>query len=227
MSTAPISSSSLLQELQTYFQDRQSDVQQLGQALKSGDLAGAQQDYNNIQTLAQSGPFAGGNAFGVNQREQDFTAIGQALQSGDLTGAQQAFAQLQSTFAPQSATDPGPAVILNISQPGAASSTTTTGVASTSSTSAGPEIVLNLGGGSGSGSPEEITLTFNNTGSGGEQLTIGVGSQQNPNAQQFTLNLPQNSNEQIVLNLLSNASSSTSSPATSPSSQSSGVNVVA
>jgi hypothetical protein len=80
-----------------YFQNRQSDLQQLGQSLQSGDLAGAQQEFNSIQTLAQNGPFDG-NAFAGNPREQDFTAIGQALQSGDLAAAQQAFAQLQSTF---------------------------------------------------------------------------------------------------------------------------------
>jgi outer membrane protein assembly factor BamD (BamD/ComL family) len=72
-------------------------LQQLGESLQSGDLAGAQEEFNAIQTLAQNGPFDG-NAFAANPREQDFTAIGQALQSGDLASAQQAFAQLQATF---------------------------------------------------------------------------------------------------------------------------------
>jgi len=43
MSTAGISSSSLIQGAE-YFQDRRSDLQQLGQALQAGNLAGAQQD---------------------------------------------------------------------------------------------------------------------------------------------------------------------------------------
>ncbi|HEY4903717.1 MAG TPA: hypothetical protein VIH89_09620 [Candidatus Sulfotelmatobacter sp.] len=246
MSTAGISSSSLVQGAQ-YFQDRKSDLQQLGQALQSGDLTGAQQDFSTIQNLAQNGPFAGGNAFAVNQRQQDFTAIGQALQSGDIAGAQQAFAQLQSTFKSGHAVlDPGPSVIINISEPAAggtsssASSTPTGAVTATPTASGaiGPEIAINFANNSGSSAnPEEITISLNNTNSG-EQLTIGVGTQQNPNVQQLTFNLAQNSNEQIILNLgnpstLSTSSSSpTSSTTTSPtgvtgSTSSSGVNVVA
>jgi hypothetical protein len=59
MSTSAVSSTSLNQQLTQYFQTRQTDLQQLGQALRSGDLAGAQTAYNNITTLGQSGPFAG------------------------------------------------------------------------------------------------------------------------------------------------------------------------
>lgn len=80
-----------------YFQTRQSDLKQLGQALESGDLAGAEQEFNSIESLAQNGPLDG-KAFAINAREQDFTAIGQALQSGDLADAQEAFTQLESTF---------------------------------------------------------------------------------------------------------------------------------
>jgi hypothetical protein len=80
-----------------FFQSRQSELQDLGQSLQSGNLAGAETDFNSIQSFAQNGPFDG-KAFGVNQREQDFSAIGQALQSGDISGAQQDFAQLESTF---------------------------------------------------------------------------------------------------------------------------------
>jgi hypothetical protein len=81
-----------------FFQSRHSELQDLGQSLQSGNLAGAEQDFNSIQSFAQNGPFHG-KAFGVNQREQDFSAIGQALQSGDISGAQQDFAKLESTFA--------------------------------------------------------------------------------------------------------------------------------
>jgi hypothetical protein len=99
MSTTAISSGSIYQELQSFFQQRNSEVTQLGQDLSSGNVANAQQDFATLQSLGQGGPFANGDAFAAgNVREQDFTAIGQALQSGDLAGAQQAFAQLESTF---------------------------------------------------------------------------------------------------------------------------------
>ena len=230
MSTAGISSSSLIQGAE-YFQDRRSDLQQLGQALQAGNLAGAQQDFATIQNLGQNGPFANGNAFAVAARQQDFNAIGQALQSGDLAGAQTALTQLQSTFQSGGSTgpvlDPGPAVIINISAPAAASTTDTTGATSPTTTApattttapattaTGPEIVLNLGSGTGNG-PEEITISLNNS-SSGEQLTIGVGTQQNPNAQQLTFNLAQNTNEQIILNLGAPAISTTSATSSAAS----------
>ena len=72
MSTSAISTSVLNQQ---YFETRQSDLRQLGQALSSGDLSGAQTAFNNITTLGQTGPFAGGVPFALNNREQDFTAM--------------------------------------------------------------------------------------------------------------------------------------------------------
>ena len=143
MSTSAVSSSSLYQQLQSYFQTRNSDEQQLGQALSSGNLANAQVAYNNITALGQGGPFANGNPFKVSQREQDFTAIGQALQSGDLAGAQQAFDTLQSTF--RGNTPKGPTA-----QP---VSSTAAGAAATSAGNTGPEIVLNLSSNSGGTTP--------------------------------------------------------------------------
>jgi hypothetical protein len=99
MSTAPVSLGSIYQEIRTYFQQRTSDVAQLGQDLTAGNVANAQQDFATLQSLGQGGPFASGDPFAPgNAREQDFAAIGQALQSGNLSAAQQAFAQLQSTF---------------------------------------------------------------------------------------------------------------------------------
>ena len=95
MSTSAVPSISLNQQLQSYFQTRNSDVQQLGQALSSGNLEQAQIAYNNITAVGQGGPFASGNAFRGPQRQQDFNAIGQALQAGDLAGAQSAFAALK------------------------------------------------------------------------------------------------------------------------------------
>jgi len=97
MSTSGVSSVSLNSQVQSYFQTRNSDVKQLGAALKSGNLAAAQTAFNNITALGQGGPFGSGKAFLGSQRQQDFNAIGQALQSGDLAGAQQAFAALKAT----------------------------------------------------------------------------------------------------------------------------------
>ncbi len=98
MPTPPVSGSSVHQPLQTYFQARNADLQKLGQALQSGDLAAAQQEFQAIQNLGQSSPFAGETPFKNSAREQAFDAIGKTLQSGDLAGAQRAFAQLKSSF---------------------------------------------------------------------------------------------------------------------------------
>lgn len=244
MSTAAVSSSSLYQQLQAFFQTRQSDVQQLGQDLQNGDLTDAQNEFNAITQLGQSGPFASGDAFRSSQREQDFNAIGTALQSGNLTAAQSAFAQFQSDFGNGAGANGAttgttgstgaepPAIVINIDTAAAPTATTTppsttttpaatttTPAASTTaanSTATAPEIVINLGAANGS-TPEQITLTFNEQSNGGEQLTIGVGNQQNNPGQELTLNLAQN--EQIILNLF-NATAS-------PAPQSSGVSVQA
>jgi hypothetical protein len=82
-------------QMEAYFHQRSADLRQLGEALKSGDLTGAQQAYNAIVTLGQSGPFKG-EPFAIAGREQDFQAIGQALQSGDLAGAQKSFSALET-----------------------------------------------------------------------------------------------------------------------------------
>jgi hypothetical protein len=217
MSTAAVSQTSIYQELQTYFQNRKTDLQGLGQALQSGDLSTAQQEFQAIQTLGQSGPFASGNPFANTTREQDFQAVGQALQSGNLSGAQQAFSQLASTFrgglqAPSSSTT-------SSTTPTSTPTSVSSQPVAPTSTPNGPEIVLNLGNATAG---ETITIGIDNTGNGTEQVTIGVANQQNQNPEQITLNLNSNSNEQIVLNLLGNTSTTGT---TSPSS--SGLNVTA
>jgi len=205
MSTAAVSAS--LNHLQSYFETRNSDVQQLGQALQSGNLEQAQIAYNNITAVGQGGPFANGNAFRVPQRQQDFDAIGQALQSGNLAGAQSAFAALKSTFQQGPVLDP----------PAPAAPTSSSG-------SSGPEIVLNLSNGSGgTAAAEQITINIGQTSGGDEQVSLSVGDQ-GSNAQQVTLNLNPNSNEQIVLNLLNGSSASGS---TSGGSGNSGLSVSA
>ncbi|HTU42608.1 MAG TPA: hypothetical protein VMF10_12940 [Candidatus Aquilonibacter sp.] len=191
MSTSAISSSSLNQQLQTYFQARQSDLQQLGQALQSGNVNEAQTDFNNITSLGQNGPFPNGEPFAIEQREQDFSAVGQALQNGNLAGAQQAFSQLKSTFSHVTSES--------------------TGTGSSGGSSAGPEIVLNLSApASYTTTPEQITINLSDSSSGGEQLSLSVGNQGSSNPEQVTLNLPSNSNEQVVLNLLGGSSAASS-----------------
>lgn len=187
MSTSVVSTSSLNQQLHEYFQTRQSDLNQLGQALSSGNLDAAQTSFNSIVSLGQNGPFPQGEPFVNQQREQDFTAIGQALQSGNLQGAEQAFQQLQSTFSQQA-------------------SQSASGAGSNSSV--GPEIVLNLSGAGNGATPEQITINVSNTANGGgEQVSLSVGNQ-GSNPQQVTFNLGSNTGEEIVLNLLG-ASSTT------------------
>jgi hypothetical protein len=98
MSMLPIVSNSSHQELQSFFDHRRSGLQQLAKDLQSGDLTTAQQDYQELVTLGQSGPFADGRPFAVARREQDFENIGTALQSGDLAGAKRALLALHQTF---------------------------------------------------------------------------------------------------------------------------------
>jgi hypothetical protein len=83
--------------LQAYLKERRPEIQELNAALKSGDVAAAQQAYHDLialgnKVLGKDNPFLRGD------RALDFNAIGAALQNGDLTGAQAAFAALQSTF---------------------------------------------------------------------------------------------------------------------------------
>jgi hypothetical protein len=195
MSTAAVSSSSIHQQLQQYFQTRGTDLGQLGKALTSGNLSDAQTAYNNIVSLGQSGPFAGGNPFKLTGREEDFAAVGQALQSGDLAGAQQAFQGLVNTFR-------------NLPQGSGTNSTP-----ASPATGAGPEVVINLSSGAGNANPEQITININES-ANNAQAPSSTTSQLSPTAEQITLNLNPANNEQIVLNLLG-ASSSVSNPASS------------
>jgi DNA-binding FadR family transcriptional regulator len=97
MATQAVSNLSIFQELQSFYQDRRTDLRQLGSALQAGDLNQAQQAFATLTALGQSGPFGNSEPFSRNDRAQAFEAVGQALQSGDLAGAQAAFANLQQT----------------------------------------------------------------------------------------------------------------------------------
>ncbi len=139
-----------------------------------------------------------GDPFAIAQREKDFVAIGKALQSGDLAGAQQAFDALKGTF-----THSSPIQTIHTDTGGG---TTTTG--------SGPEIILNLG--SGGNVPQQITLDITNASNGGEKVALSFGSQ-GGSTEQVTFNLPANSNEQLVVNLLDQSASTTSSSSATPS----------
>src|SRR5208337_3504769 len=137
MSAAAVSSSSIFQELQSFYQNRQADLKQLGSALQSGDLKGAQQAYSALAALGQNGPFANSEPFSKSSRAQAFETIGQDLQSGDLAGAQAAFATLtgkQSNSTTAADTTPATVVTITITEPGSGpantAGTTTTGTSS-------------------------------------------------------------------------------------------------
>jgi hypothetical protein len=207
MSTAAVTTSTPSLSLQQYFQQRQTDLKELGQDLQSGDLTDAQTEYNTIQSLAQNGPFQNGDAFYLSNRQSDFNTLGQALQSGNLNAAEQAFQQLKDTFEA-----PPPPTATGGSGGAAAAGTTTTPNNSTG----GSEIVLNL---ANAPSGEQITINLNNSSNGTEQVSISASNPQSPqNPEQIAFNLNQNSNEQVVLNLFNNTASPT---------QAGGVNVSA
>jgi len=110
MSIAGILSSSFLQnQLSAASSPYQKDMQQLSQALQSGNLSAAQKDFSTIQQDLQNQgvpstnhlhhhhhrSVGSGDSSTQNSLIQDLSQIGQALTSGNLSGAQQAYATLQ------------------------------------------------------------------------------------------------------------------------------------
>ncbi len=107
-----------------YLSERRPEVQQLDDALKSGNLADAQKAYNNLVALGNT-VLHKDNPFVRSDRSLDFNAIGGALQNGDLAGAQQAFAALESTFkqpSPNLTTPTSPANLSNVDGAGVSAS---------------------------------------------------------------------------------------------------------
>ena len=224
-STSSSSSSapeSIYQQLESFRTARTGDLQQLGQALTAGDLNTAQQAYNSLVQLGQQGPFSNAEPFERSDRAQDFEAIGQALQSGDLATAQQDFATLEATFGQNIQQSTLPPVTLPGSNSSTGSSTATLSEiviniggsgSGTQQSSNGSELVLNLP--APSNTPEEVQINLGGSNNSADQLTIQVGqtqSQSGAEEEQVTINLPQTSNQSIVLNLFgagSNASSQT------------------
>ena len=188
------------------------------QDLQAGDLKAAQQDFNTLTALGQTGPNKNGQTFQLASRAQNFQAIGQALQSGDLAGAQSAFANLASTFGNQgqptqtaisayNSNSVAPEIVINL---GAASNTSAANGSTNTSTT--PELVINVGQGNGSSSasssPEEVTINLG-SGSSGAQITIDENQGQNgSNAEQVTINLNQAKNYELILNLINPATAS-------------------
>jgi hypothetical protein len=196
----PNADSSLVQ----YFQQRQSDLRQLGKDLQNGDLTDAQTEYNSIESLGQNGPFANGDAFYLSNRQQDFDALGQALQSGNLSASQGAFTQLHDTFLHPSTSSSGNA---SGSTPGSGN---------------GAEIVLNL---ANAPAGEQITINLTSGSNGTEQIAISATNPDNSNPEQITLNLNPNSNQELVLNLFGNSTTQTSSTDSNSTQNSNGVSV--
>jgi Skp family chaperone for outer membrane proteins len=134
MSTAAVSSSSLFQEVQSFYQTRQADVKHLGSALQSGDLNGAQQAYKALAVLGEDGPFANSEPFSKSSRAQAFNAIGEALQAGDLTRAQAAFAPLTSKPSDSATSSQATAAaVANLSSTQPSSASTTSSAAASAS----------------------------------------------------------------------------------------------
>jgi soluble cytochrome b562 len=126
MSTQAVSSASIYQEIQGFYQNRQSDLQTLSSALQSGNLNAAQQSFQQLVSLGQSGPFSNAEPFNQANRASDFEAIGQALSAGNIAGAQTAFATLQQTFtqgnAASTTATSSPAYSVSLSKSGAGGS---------------------------------------------------------------------------------------------------------
>ena len=201
MSTAAVSSSSIFQELQCFYHTRHTDLNQLGSALQSGNLADAQQAFSALAALGQNGPFSNSEPFGNSSRAQAFEAIGTALQAGDLAGAQAAFANLKSSLQNKTATpaQDNPATVVNLSSgqnsgnvvaeivinfntssgvavgaPSPAGQPSTTGTASNTNGANGvPEIIINLE--SGSSNNASATASSGST-SGIPELVINLGA---------------------------------------------------
>ncbi len=104
MSVAGIMSSGLLsqtwQSLHGKTQNFQSELQQLGQDLQTGNLSQAQTDYSAL-TQTVSGSKQSNSAL-----SQAFGSLGSALQSGNLSAAQQAYATVQQDVVQASQSHP-------------------------------------------------------------------------------------------------------------------------
>jgi hypothetical protein len=72
------------------------DLQQLAQALQSGNLGAAQQAYATLSQFISQNPPPGGTNGQSDPLSQALSQVGSALQSGNVGAAQQAFSALQA-----------------------------------------------------------------------------------------------------------------------------------
>jgi outer membrane protein assembly factor BamD (BamD/ComL family) len=113
MSIAGILTSSLFaslgsQSTQNKFQQINSEFQQLGQDLTSGNLTQPQQDFATLsQNLPGQQQSASNSASNANPLAQAFATLSSDLQSGNLSGAQQAFSTLQQDLQQQHSSGQG------------------------------------------------------------------------------------------------------------------------
>jgi len=204
---------SIFQQLQAFRQARRSDLAQLGAALQSGNTAGAQQAYNALVVLGQSGPNRNGATFQRADRAQAFNAIGTALQNGDLASAQQAFATLANSIEQNQ-----PVPVATVPPPPVATPTPTVPEivinlgGANGQTGTNPEVVVNIAAGNNSGSggaPEEIQINLGGSNGSGGKLTIDVN--QNNAGEHITIDFLQQNNEyKLAVDLLN---PTTNSPA--------------
>jgi hypothetical protein len=225
------STGSIYQQRQEFREQRKAGLEALGEALKSGDADAAQQAYDALVTLGQSGPLRNGQTFHRADRAQDFAAIGDALASGDLAGANAAFQALANTFGHGSAggsVPPGPPTPIpphETSPPSQAPpNETSPPTPAPNPTTAGgpPEVIINVGGASPSNNgagdivinipqqsgSEEIQINFGEENGSSGHLTIDVNQQSN-GGESVSIGFDRgNSNYQLVLNLFAQASTS-------------------
>ena len=106
MSVSGISSSNLFaystQSIQNTMRKFQSEFQQLGQDLQSGNLSAAQADFATLQKLGPQTSSTSSLQIG-NPIAQEFNQLAQDLQSGNLTAAQKDYTTIQQDFQNQGA----------------------------------------------------------------------------------------------------------------------------
>ncbi len=90
------SAASITAQQSSYYQQLQSDFQQLSQNLNSNNLKGAQTAYAAIQQLENSNSTGSTGSTGTSSNNP-LSVIGQALQQGNLQAAKNAFQSLQKT----------------------------------------------------------------------------------------------------------------------------------
>lgn len=94
-----MSISGITNTMPSMFQELQSEFQQLGTALNSGNLSAAQSDFATLQQdLPQDPNTTTSQSQSNNPIAQAFNQLSQDLQSGNLSAAQQDYSTIQQDF---------------------------------------------------------------------------------------------------------------------------------